>query len=354
MDKKINQRRKDSLLTYLMTGQLHFTLNNRPYFLSVPSVECRIIAHSIYEETLYNNRFEKWYTGETAFNILIRRGIISPTIDQNIKSLEQSLEDLKVSLFRAMFRTTDEKKIRKEINLVKDQIIKQEKLKSDIYHLTLEGFAARVKFSVLIAASLYSGKTRQRIYNDQKIKTPDPYLIELIVNKKNELEPTIEEIREIARTQPWKTTWSLGKPNPFNLPIINLSEHQQSLMIYSNMYDNIRESMDCPPDNIIEDDDMCDGWLIIQNRKREKELREKQTEQVIGKKAKEYQELFVPAKSKEDARNIMGMNDAGTKIVIAQRQKQIQAQGVVKDGDLFDNKVKKQGLTIEQFKERNK
>jgi len=350
----MDQRRKDNLLTYLMTGRLYFSLNQHPYFFSVPSTECRIIAHNAYEEALYKSRFEKWFNNETALNILIRRGIVSPTIDQNIKSLEQSLEDLKVNLFRASFRTTDEKKIKKEIELVREQIERQEKLKSDIYHLTLEGFAARVKFTILIAASIHDGKTERRIYNNKRIMSPDPYLIELVTYKKNEFEPKTSELREIARTQPWKTTWTLGKPNPYNKPIIEINEHQQSLMVYSNMYDNIRESLDCPTDRIIEDDDMCDGWLIIQNRKREKELREKQTEQIMGKKSKEYQELFMPAKTKEDAKNILAMNDTGSRITIAQRQKQIEKQGLVKDSDLFDNKVKKQGMSIEQFKERTK
>lgn len=352
----LTSTRKDSLTTYLTTGQLHFRIKSRPpylYFLSVPTPECRIIANIIYEQTIYENRFQQWYNKASSFNTLVNRGIISPMIDQNIKSLEERIEDLKVALYKSMFSTSDEKRIKNELKLVKEKLIEQEKLKGDIYHLTLEGFAARLKFMVLIAGSLYDGVTQKRIYQDEEIKSPDFFFIDAITNKRNELEPTIAEIREIARTQPWRTTWSIGKPNPFLKPITELTEHQQSLMIYSNMYDNIRESMECPPDNIIEDDDMCDGWLIIQNRKREKELKEKQTQEVVGK-ASGAQELFIPAKSKEDAQRVNSMNDQGTKIIMAQRQNQIKKQGIVKDGDLVDNKLKKQNITIQQFKERTK
>ena len=41
------------------------------------------------------------------------------------------------------------------------------------------------------------------------------------------------------------------------------------------MYDNIQESMDCPTEDVINDDDMLDGWFIVQNRKREKDKKEK-------------------------------------------------------------------------------
>jgi hypothetical protein len=346
----MDARRKDNLITYLTTGQLHFVISSHPYFLSVPSIDCKIIAHTIYEETLYKNRFEKWYNHNSAFETLVRRGIISPAIDSNIKSMEERLEDLKVNLYKAMFSTSDEKKIKKEIKMVREKIEEQEKLRSDIYHLTLEGFAARIKFCILILGSLYDTITKQRVFTDDEIKMPDFFLVDSIATKRNEFEPHLEEIREIARTQPWRSIWSLGKPNPFQKPVIELTDHQQSLMLYSNMYDNIRESMDCPPDNIIEDDDCCDGWLIIQNRKREKELKEKQVEQAVGKT--NAQELFIPAKNKEDVERITSMNDTGNKMILAQRKKQIEKAGMIKDGDLLDNRVKKQGIAIQQFKER--
>ena len=37
------------------------------------------------------------------------------------------------------------------------------------------------------------------------------------------------------------------------------------------MYDNIQESLDYPSEDVVEDDDMLDGWLIIQKQKRDKE-----------------------------------------------------------------------------------
>ena len=204
---------------------------------------------------------------------------------------------------------------------------------------------------ILVAGSLYCADTGERVFNDREILEADFAFIDSITNKKSDVEPNDKEIREMARTQPWRTTWTLSKPNPFNTPVFNLMEYQQSLMVYSNMYDNIRESTECPSDNIINDDDCCDGWLIFQSRKREKELRQKQTQNTLGKAANAG-EVFIPVKNKDDFQKVNSMNDTGGKMVLKQRAIQIKKQGVVKDTDLADNKVKQTAIQIQQFKEK--
>ena len=349
----MDPKRREYLITALTTGQLHFRHNQYPYFLSCPNQTVKAIANNIYEESISNNRFEKWLNSKTAHQILIQRGIISPIIDSQIKSVEESIEDLKVALFKAMFSTSDEKRIRKELKMAKEKLAELEKSRSDLYYLTLEGFATRLKFMVLLAGSLYSAVTFERIFDNEEIKTADFFFIDQIINQKTLVEPVDKELRELARTQPWRTTWSLGKPNPFQKPITDLNEYQQILMVYSNLYDNIRESTECPSDNIINDDDTCDGWLILQSRKREKELKQKQTDEVLGKNSK-ANEVFIPAKNKDDFDRIHSMNDGSSKIIMQQRTSQIKQQGIVKDGDLSDNRIKKQGMTIQQIKERAK
>jgi hypothetical protein len=332
---------------------LPLSLYSRPYFLSCITNSVRLISSEIYLEAIHKNRFEKWLNNASAKQLLVQRGIISPLIDQQLKSLEESLEDLKVALYKSMFSTTDEKRIRREIEMVRQKIAENERLKSELFYLTVEGFASRLKYMVNVAGSLYDGQTNKRVFSDDEIREPDFFFIDAVTNQKTKIEPTDKEIREISRTQPWRTTWSLGKPNPFSRSPINLMEYQQSLLVYSNMYDNIRESMDSPSDTIINDDDCCDGWIILQSRRREKELRERQVESTLGKASKAG-EVFIPVKNKEDFNRVNSMNDGGNKIVMKQRSNQIKKLGVVKDGDLVDNKIKIQGQQIQQLRERAK
>ena len=44
----------------------------------------------------------------------------------------------------------------------------------------------------------------------------------------------------------------------------------KNIVMWSQLYDNVQESMDAPTKDVIKDDDLLDGWLIVQGKKREK------------------------------------------------------------------------------------
>ncbi len=345
---KLTQKRKDSVLHCLMTGKLRLKVGSRYYYLVQPDQQTRVLAAIKYEDCLYQLRFEPWLTTKSMTELLVNRGIITSTTEQHLFSLHKRTEDLKVDLYRSMFSTANDKKIRYELSLVREQIRELESSKNSLYYLTVEGYATRQKLLVLLAGSLYYEISNKKVYECGE--DVDCALLDGIASQKGQAEPQDDEIREIARTNPWRGLWSLDK-NPLAKNILELTEHQQALYMYSHLYDSIRESMDCPPDNIIEDDDVCDGWLILQSRKAEADRRERQTESIVGKsKAGAAQEVFLPAKSPQDVQRIQSMNDMGTKITLAQRKKQIEAQGEVKDSQLHDNKIKMKGMTIEAHK----
>lgn len=71
------------------------------------------------------------------------------------------------------------------------------------------------------------------------------------------------------------------------------------------MYDSIAESPESPSDEIILDDDMLDGWLIIQRRERELRTKQKAAEDVISnEKIANSDEVFIVAKSEEDIQKL--------------------------------------------------
>jgi len=102
------------------------------------------------------------------------------------------------------------------------------------------------------------------------------------------------------------------------------------------MYDNVYESMDCPPDEVIANDDMLDGWFIKQSRERKEKQKEKSLEDKFGNfKDKDGQELFIAVRP-EDITDVYNMNDAKGMSTIKSRNKQIKEQGEVKHAHLRD------------------
>ena len=75
------------------------------------------------------------------------------------------------------------------------------------------------------------------------------------------------------------------------------------------MYDNIFESPECPPDDVIQDDDALDGWLIVQRRKREEDQKRSAAENIIGNsKISNADEVFIMT-DPSSAKDVNQLND---------------------------------------------
>jgi hypothetical protein len=73
------------------------------------------------------------------------------------------------------------------------------------------------------------------------------------------------------------------------------------------MYDNIYENPDCPSDEIIDDDDMLDGWMILQRRKSEIDKKTKTFDE-MNPHLKNAGEVFIMTKGEEGYEEVLSMN----------------------------------------------
>jgi hypothetical protein len=161
--------------------------------------------------------------------------------------------------------------------------------------------------------------------------------------------------RKIARSDLWRNYWSANKNNVFDRAGLEMTDEQKTLTILSKMYDSAQEHPECPPDNVFEDDDMFDGWLISQRREIEKSKSKSRTEKLLGdKKIGNAQEVFLVANSKEEAQAIYDLNDDTHKHIIKERNAFIQNHTEVKDSELPDIRRDLQVETNEQFKNKFK
>ena len=149
---------------------------------------------------------------------------------------------------------------------------------------------------------------------------------------------TTAQSRELARSEPWRNYWGSDKSNLFGRPAIDLTEEQRSLVLYSKMYDGAYEHPDCPEEDVIKDDDMFDGWMIFQRRKREKKKTANQVDSVLGAKQREAEELFIPKQNQDGAQKIHEMNTHESRIRRKQRDQVIQKVGSARDSQFPDRK----------------
>ena len=119
------------------------------------------------------------------------------------------------------------------------------------------------------------------------------------------------------------------------------------------MYDNAYQSMECPPDEVIEDDDMFDGWLLTQKREREKGKNTQHVDKMKGISDK-AQEVFVFAHTREDADKVYDLNDEHSRAKLQQREKFIEQHGQVQAADLPDTKMELRMQAMREAKDKMK
>jgi hypothetical protein len=328
----VDEGRLAFLTHQTVSGIRFFKIGEHRYKLIAPSKEILLLAEHIYQETLSSLRFDNLINKEKASRILVGMDIWRPQDDDALKTLEKHLEDRKVDLYQALYDSERQDRMRRAIKTIKSGLNKSLAKKHSLDYMTVEYHASVVKQKFITALCLRD-EADKPIYTEKTFWNEDSSILESVISRLDRDIITIEEFRELARNDPWRTIWNLSKESCLGVPSSEFTNDQKTLVTFAKMYDNAYQSMDCPPDEVLEDDDMFDGWMIDQRRQREKDQKQKTADKInnIPDKA---QEVFLTAPTREDADRIYAMNDQDATMKIKQRQAMIEKT----DGSLVDAK----------------
>ena len=300
----------------------------------------------------YNKAYDEAYsdnvmTENEMLNWMIERGLWSKGKEEKIKGLEKDIDRLKVEIYNARNDERLARQIRSYIRAGQVQLKKANLEKNEYYSNTCEGLAATKKLAWTIENTTYDG---EKLYDFSEIT-----IEEILMIYQNSL-LSESKIRELARTEPWKSIWSVSEKGGFkiffNKSDEDLTYNQKGLLIWSQMYDNLQESVDCPTKDVIDDDDMLDGWFIIQSKKREKERAESEFENSTNEKIKNSSEIFVVAKTDKDKQRIESMNDTNSQVIKRQRAKVLEKQGAAEQHHFPDEILRIKAKQTEAWKNK--
>ena len=247
------------------------------------------------------------------------------------------------------YRNQEQKRetIRKYLRAGEKQFAEHTSKKYQYHDSTSEGIAFLEKSIFLISQCTFLGDS---LYSFDEVSAKDVWMTyqNLMCDEK--------KVRELAREDPWRTIWLLKDTGCINLFSNNnreLSTDQANLLAWSNMYDSISQSPDNPSDDVVNDDDMLDGWLILQRKKREKDRAQSEVDNTLNDKTRNAGEIFLMAGSEKDADRIDNMNDMNTKMIKKQRNIAIKEKGDSMDQhELPDQKMLIQNQLSQQYKEK--
>lgn len=335
----MNHHERESFIFTIRSGKVYISDN---VYVKPPTIDQLAESYIKYQETYHQCLLDEIMTEED-MTIWMKENLIWTKYQETlVDKYKKEVEDFKVEIFEN--RANPKKcvvirdKLRAKEKLLEDLLI----LKNSEYQNTCEGISASHRVGWLISQTTYCGKFQ---YDFKKMP------IEKVVYEWQKSILSEGIIRELARNEPWRSTWAISKNIKTKLFLNkkkqDLTPNQKNIIVWSQIYDNTHESMDCPENSVFEDDDMFDGWMIAQNRKNEKQRLEQKAQEISkNENIKNAQEVLVIANDPEHIKNIHDLNNEHAKRVIASRFNTIREKGSVNQQELPD--VKEQ-LHIQQM-----
>jgi hypothetical protein len=327
-------------------------VGNRVIYIYNPTIDQIYEAEELYNDVLNDARFLGVLSEPELLEWMNKYGYWTDKQEDQLSLIPNIITRLKIELWNAYenYHSKRMKQIRNQ--LAKNRAIFNRLIivrhRYDMY--TDTGVAAMSKMDYMV---LNTSKCGQRSLDDQD----DAWMLPFLVDQYVKQQPTEHDLRRLARSEAWRALWSVGKSESgvIGAPSACLNEPQKALIGWSKLYDSVHESMDCPPEEVFDDDDLLDGWLIVENKKQDDERKQKAGRKFDKKLDKPgMQEVFVPVDSPEDAKRIDEMNDAQARVVKRQRMELIAKHGVVPEEKMPDSQQVMRQQALQEFRQRVK
>lgn len=294
------------LVHKLLSGKNLFKYNNIEYCQTNPSLDIRIEADFLFKETYESNLFSESFLSQDELRlILLEHKLISFDHDSQTKKLEKKIEDIKVELYKFFKNKNLKTTYKKQIEHYRKILLGFLEKFHCLDFLLLDHFCNKIKFEYILSNTIFYKSNNALVFDFKNLDYIQ--FNNITTHIANDELNSLDTLKIIAKDPYWKNYWSSNKSSLFSEPAQNWSDQQKALVNLSSMYDSVYESMDCPDEDIIDDNDALDGWFIFQKRKRLLEKKEKGVDQLLGK-GKNSGEIFLMANSKEDIQEISDMN----------------------------------------------
>lgn len=346
---------RESWVARISSGVVRLKLNDngkqRLFVLRTPTTFERYAAVEAAQEAADEAQEQELYTEDQVLDFLVDAGLWDDDKQKMLDRVEKDIETLKVKLFQMAFRKQGRDTARKLLTAARKKFEELFLERHAYDHLSASGLASLVKNRYLIGCSLLRGDGKTSVWQKEDFWKSDEPLLDEALRACGQHRPSETIIRELARNEPWRTLWACrhSEGSVFGRPSVDLSDEQRFLTVWSRVYDNAYEDSECPADEILNDDDMFDGWMIIRRRDREETQKQRRAGGSVSDKIANSGEVFVvnadpgegvSSMSAEEIEHVEALNDGAAAAIKQQRLSYLKAKGVVQEAEMPDSRQK--------------
>ncbi len=311
----------ESMVAQIVSGIVYLELEGKTYVVHEASVLDKYIAKKIYDEKYREASLQGVLDEDELIDNLVEIGLWSDEEQKEYDSLPDIIEHCKVDLYRSYASYRSRKTIRDNLDKYKDRMSELIRKRNLFREDSAQGFAEACSRKYLLCCSVTDIKGNKVLQNYDYLGK-DSSFCDKVVERYLKSYVGDVEMRKLCRNEPWTSLWSAAKVEKgiFGKPASMLTGMQKSIIGWSKIYDSVSEHPDSPPDEVVDDDDMLDGWLILQGRKRKEQKNKSVGDQISKAKG---DEVYIMADNEEDARRVYDLNDNAGKAMIRTRESEI-------------------------------
>lgn len=229
---------------------------------------------------------------------------ISDSTEDTLTRLSKTVDNTKMSIYQYVVNGKDVTDLKKELEKTQVSISKIENLLVKVDSYTLNGFLNELE--EVHSIKLRTEGDYSSIY-DVRQKLYEGY-------------PKLEDIRSVAKGQWYQSQKDFFKPPYFDGP---RNFFQISLMSWADIYHNISQLEDVPPQSVVDDDDAFDGWMIARRINSGSSTNSKKPSKHAG-----AQEQFKFVNSQEEADAVALSNTPQARAAQQARMQTLMTKGV--------------------------
>lgn len=301
----------ESILYRILTGYYYIYLDNKQYKILLPDIHSKYLAHNTYLSIINEYKYEDgWITEKNIYRILEIHNIWNNTKEKHLDECKSLLDKTKIQYFLNFQTSSIKEQIKTSINNLNKTINTLYNEKYSLNYLTLENYAQNIKNQILVSSMIYSDDN-SRVF-DSSIDNIDSDLLEKFIREIYTNSLGQESIKKLARHEIWKSYWGSNKDTIFPGSVISWTDEQRSLVNFTRTLDSIREHLEAPEEEIINDDNALEGWMLYQHEKITKEKKQKHINEKYGLNNKNAGEVFIMTDNAEETKEIFSLNDQST------------------------------------------